>query len=207
MLGHPCVTARSAEDAALALQAIVAASTNGMILPDASGRPIQDHRIGVVTNFAADHVIRENFATVTAALESMQVSLVEIEAPFECASFDLSRVDHDRATINASLFGDVSAIVLPTLTAPTPTVMEARARGDMAVSPQNTFFANYFGLPAVSVPIGHGGDGRMPMGVQFVGPQGGDADVLALARAYQRAIGWRYAPPSSARAQMTAHAR
>jgi aspartyl-tRNA(Asn)/glutamyl-tRNA(Gln) amidotransferase subunit A len=99
----------------------------------------------------------------------------------------------------------VSAIVLPTLAAPAPTITEARARGAMAVSPQNTFFANYFGLPAVNVPIGCRDDGRLPMGVQFVGPQGGDAEVLALARAYQRAIGWRSAPPSSISTQMTAH--
>lgn len=195
-LGHPCVTARSAEDVALALRAIVAASTDGKTLPDASGRPVQNRRIGVVTNFVADDLIRADFATVIDALESMQVTLIEIEAPFASASFDLSRVGHDRATINASLFGDLCVIVLPTLTAPTPTVTEARARGDMAVSPQNTFFANYFGLPAVSVPI-RPYDGRMPTGVQFVGPQGADAEVLALAMAYQRAIGWRPVPPPS----------
>ena len=106
----------------------------------------------------------------------------------------LRRVDHDRATINAVLFADLSAIVVPTLTGPTPTITQARAHGEMAVSPQNTFFCNYFGLPAVSVPVTQH-DRRMPTGVQFVGPQGCDREVLALAHAYQRASGWRSVPP------------
>jgi aspartyl-tRNA(Asn)/glutamyl-tRNA(Gln) amidotransferase subunit A len=68
------------------------------------------------------------------------------------------------------------------------------------VSAENTFFANYFGLPAITVPSGFDKAG-LPLGVQFVGPRGGDADVVALARAYQRAAGWHYVPPPAARAR------
>jgi Asp-tRNA(Asn)/Glu-tRNA(Gln) amidotransferase A subunit family amidase len=69
-------------------------------------------------------------------------------APFEAASFDVSTIEADRAAINGSLFRNVDAIVLPTLTAPAPTVREAQAREPMAVSADNTFFCNYFGLAA-----------------------------------------------------------
>jgi aspartyl-tRNA(Asn)/glutamyl-tRNA(Gln) amidotransferase subunit A len=124
---------------------------------------------------------------------------VEVEAPFAAASFDLSHVDRDRAAIDDSLFVNVTAIVVPTLAAATPTVAWARNRGPMAVSSQNTFFANYFGLPAVSVPITQP-DSSLPMGVQFVGPHGSDVEVLALAAAYQQTSGRSYVPPPLARA-------
>ena len=103
-------------------------------------------------------------------------------------------IESDRAAVNTSLFRDADVIMLPTLAAPTPTVDEARARGGMAVPPDNTFFCNYYGVPAISVPGGVDESG-LPLGLQFVGPRGGDARVLALGRAYQRATGWHYAPP------------
>jgi Asp-tRNA(Asn)/Glu-tRNA(Gln) amidotransferase A subunit family amidase len=46
----------------------------------------------------------------------------------------------------------------------------------------------------MTVPSGADKAG-LPLGVQFVGPAGGDAQIISLAVAYQRATGWRYAPP------------
>ena len=197
-LGHPCVTARTAEDVAVALHAIVAASTGGDTLAEAPRASLQNRRIGVITNYAADETVRADFAIACATQASMGVTLIEIEAPFGTATFDLRQVDQDREAINASLFGEVSAVILPTLTTRAPTVDEARAQGDMAVSPQNTFFCNYFGLPAVSVPSGLDETG-MPVAVQIVGPQGADSAILALAREFERASGWKSEPPPMAR--------
>ena len=42
--------------------------------------------------------------------------------------------------------------------------------------------------PAMSVPAGFTADG-LPVGVQIVGPRGGDAGVLQLAYAFEQAIG------------------
>jgi Amidase len=150
-LGHPCITARSAEDVASVLRAILAVTRK-------DSTPMTDplkqrRRVGVVTNFTADTEITDRFASVRTTLATMDVALVNVEAPFAAASFDLRNVESDRASIDATLLRDVDAIVLPTLATTTPTVAEARAKGDMAVSPQNTFFANYFGLPAVTVPL------------------------------------------------------
>jgi aspartyl-tRNA(Asn)/glutamyl-tRNA(Gln) amidotransferase subunit A len=112
---------------------------------------------------------------------------VSIEVPFASASFDLRHVEEDRAGINAALFSEVSVVMLPTLATTVPTVAEARAQGELAVSSQNTFFCNYYGLPAVSMPTGVGHDG-LPTAIQFVGPQGSDAELLAIARDYERAV-------------------
>lgn len=198
VLSHPCVTARSAQDVTLAFEALTDTSAEGATFASRTlhdGLPVR--RVGVVTNFAASAGARAAFETVIARVATMELETCEIRVPFEAASFDVSAIERDRAAINASLFADVDAIVLPTLTAPTPTVDDARAQGEMAVSADNTFFCNYYGLPAVSVPGGFDENG-LPFGVQFVGPQGGDGRVLALARAYQRETGWRYAPPPGA---------
>jgi len=181
VLSHPCVTARSVDDVALAFAAVSATPA-----PEAS----TIRRIGVVTNFAGKEQIAEAFVAFVSGIEAMGIATRQIEVPFEKASFDLKNVDKDRSAIDASLFGDVDVIVLPTLAAPTPTVEDARRRGDLAVSADNTFFCNYFGLPAVSVPSGHDKNG-LPLGVQFVGPHSSDASVLALASAYQLSTGWR----------------
>ena len=45
------------------------------------------------------------------------------------------------------------------------------------------------GLPALAVPCGFGAQG-LPMGLQFIGPAGGDAKVLALGQQYHRATEW-----------------
>jgi aspartyl-tRNA(Asn)/glutamyl-tRNA(Gln) amidotransferase subunit A len=184
-LGHPSVMARSAEDIALVLEALAGTKR---------GDAEKVRRVGVVSNFAADGQVRAAFKAAISVFATLGVEMRQVKAPFEAASFEVSGIAADRAAINASLFGNVDAIVLPTLSAPTPTVTDALARGEMAVSADNTFFCNYLGLPAISIPGGSDRNG-LPLGVQIVGPQAGDAAVLVLAHDYQRATGWRYRPP------------
>ena len=189
LLSQPCVTARGADDVALAVAALsdVAADDVPPVGP-----------VGVVANFSGGDEVRSAFERAVEQVAAMGVEMREARVPFEAASFDARAIERARAAGDASLFGAgdaiMDAIMLPTLAAPTPTVAEARARGELAVSPNNTFFCNFFGLPAVTVP-GGADAGGLPLGLQFVGPRGADARVLALARAYQRATGWRYEPP------------
>ena len=197
VLSHVCLTARSVEDVTLVYDALTDSPTSDATAarhgPDDS-RPVR--RVGVVTNFAASDGARSAFERVVARLATMGIETREVGVPFEAASFDVHAIERDRAEIDAQLFGDVDAIMLPTLTAPTPTVDDARGN-EMAVSADNTFFCNYYGLPAISVPGGTDENG-LPFGVQFVGPQGGDESVLAFAHSYQRETGWHYAPPPMA---------
>jgi aspartyl-tRNA(Asn)/glutamyl-tRNA(Gln) amidotransferase subunit A len=193
-LSHPCVTARSVDDVSLVFEALTTARVDRESGRQVSPGLVPIRRIGVVTNFNANDEIRSGFERALAPLATMDVETREVRVPFESATFDISRIDADRAAIDASLFGDVDALILPTLTAPPPTIDEARVRGDLAVSPDNTFFCNYFGLPATNVPAGFDSN-QLPFGVQFVGPRGADDRVLALARSYQQATGWRYVPP------------
>ncbi len=190
LLSHPCVTARSAEDIMLVFQALGGAAGRDV----SADRQGAARRLGVATNFAGDSEVKSAFETARAQLATMGLVLSEIRVPFDKASFDMETIERDRAAINAELFSKIDALVLPTLAAPAPRVAGARARGDMAVEADNTFFSNYFGLPAITVPLGADANG-IPLGLQFVGPQGGDKDVLWIACEYQRQIGWRFTPP------------
>jgi aspartyl-tRNA(Asn)/glutamyl-tRNA(Gln) amidotransferase subunit A len=183
-LSHPCVTARSADDVAVAFRALTSAAGVVALGPEATD-DLSELRIGVVSNFAATDDTRAAFDAAVASLASLGLRTMFIRVPFESATFDVSRIDADREAVNAALFTDVDALVLPTLAAPTPTVDEARERGALAVAPDNTFFCNYYGLPAISVPAGVDSNG-LPLGIQFVGPRGGDYQLLALATAYGR---------------------
>jgi aspartyl-tRNA(Asn)/glutamyl-tRNA(Gln) amidotransferase subunit A len=179
LLSHPCLTARTADDVA----AMFAALTDRPL-----ALPSMVRRLGVATNYSATDEIRATFDRCVETLRSAEVELVESRAPFDAARFDATAIQRDRADTTRDHFANIDALVLPTLAARAPTIDEARDKGELAVSPNNTFFCNYFGFPAISVPAGFIDD-RLPFGLQFVGPPGGDDRVLALAREFQRATG------------------
>lgn len=81
-----------------------------------------------------------------------------------------------RASLRAAV-GNDGVLLLPT----TPQV--AFAFGDKPPSNQADFtgIANIAGLPALSLPVGSDGS-EMPVGMQLIGPPGGEAMLIALAR-------------------------
>lgn len=80
-------------------------------------------------------------------------------------------------------------------TAATITLIGKKSGNPQAVSPDNTFFCNYYGLPAASVPCGFSHEG-LPVGLQVVGPQWGEGAVLNVAHSYQHATTWHLQHPS-----------
>src|SRR6266550_830941 len=172
-LAHGAITTRSVRDTALVLRAFVKLDA------PKTGNP----RIGVVTNFKATKPVRSAFE---AAIKRFG-KLAEVTAPFDNPGFDIRNIESDRRTIAGKLFKDVDLLVLPTTTDTTPTV-KAATGNPLALSAENTMFANYYGLPAISVPMGRDSDG-MPLGLQIVGRPGEDAAVLELARQYRQMWG------------------
>ena len=179
LLSHPCITARTPDDVAVMFEALTGRAR-------AAAAPLR--RLGVVTNYTATAEIRAAFERCVASLAMMNVELVEATAPFDAARFDAAAIQHDRADTSRDDFIDLDAFVLPTLTARAPTIDEARAQGEQAVSPDNTFFCNYFGYPAISVPSGFLGETER-FGVQFVGRKGADDLVLSVAGAFSSLTG------------------
>ena len=58
-----------------------------------------------------------------------------------------------------------------------------------AISIRNTAPFDVWGNPTISVPCGFTRQG-LPIGLQISGPNGGEATVLQLARAYEQATDW-----------------
>jgi len=50
---------------------------------------------------------------------------------------------------------------------------------------ETTLYATFAGLPAISMPAGLDASGRWPMGLQLIGKPQGDAELIALASAYE----------------------
>jgi amidase len=103
-------------------------------------------------------------------------------------------------------FGDADAWITPTVATPAPLVTAFRdLDGEAtfrAAAPLGAFTAPYnvSGQPAANLPAGRSRAG-LPIGVQLVGPQGGDRLVLSLAAALEAALGAdaRIAGPTEAR--------
>lgn len=172
---------------------------------------------------AAVEVIRALVAEVRAAAFAtpdlsaiIGAELAEYHAPILAAAGDrydartraevsggaLPRLEADRlraelARFRASAheaFGEVDLLVSPTL--PTP-ALPLREAGAPFAQASCTFPFNTAGLPAVSVPCGFTTAG-LPIGLQIAGPMRGEARVLALAQAYERASDWHRRRPTLA---------
>lgn len=132
--------------------------------------------------------------------------------PFTRVLYDtysaLSAADVSRALRRAqeigwevgAAFARYDVLLSPTLARPTPllgtldtTLPESVYRHAAAYSAFTSVY-NVTGMPAMSVPFGHDGEG-LPLGVQFAAPLGGEGTLLALAAQLEREAPWD-APPA-----------
>jgi len=108
-------------------------------------------------------------------------------ADYQAAVRELKRI---RSEIGKQ-FRDVDVFVMPTTPIPAQGIAALIADHSL-LRPielrllRNTRPANVWGLPAISIPCGFTSSG-LPIGLQIVGPPGGDAKVLRMAYAYEQA--------------------
>jgi aspartyl-tRNA(Asn)/glutamyl-tRNA(Gln) amidotransferase subunit A len=100
----------------------------------------------------------------------------------------------------ASLFKDVDLLITPTTPIPAPAISELTANPDLLrprelVLLRNTRPMNVWGLPAISVQCGFTQSG-LPIGLQIIGPHGGEAKVLMLTHTYEQATAWHERLPN-----------
>jgi aspartyl-tRNA(Asn)/glutamyl-tRNA(Gln) amidotransferase subunit A len=115
----------------------------------------------------------------------------EAEAGSKYSALDIQRLTLARGALGAHLRRFMQRwdlLVTPAVAVP---AFDARPAGSVPLEPQNmlgwTPFSYPFNLsqqPACTIPCGLTSDG-LPIGVQFVGPMFGDAQVLRAARAYE----------------------
>jgi aspartyl-tRNA(Asn)/glutamyl-tRNA(Gln) amidotransferase subunit A len=203
-LAHTAFMTRTAEDA-VSLLNVLSDSEASQVGP----KPGSDQdlgttgtaRIGIVKNFNATDEVRKHFLNAAGIFSSLGYAAIDIEAPLEFASINIERMTEDRKTIAESLFKDVEVLILPTTTETTPTIAAALERekirfpDDVAFSANNTFFCNYYGLPAISIPCGFDRN-RLPLGLQIVGKPFDESKVLEVAGRYQSATRWHLHHPS-----------
>lgn len=145
-------------------------------------------RIGLADNVKVDQEVSTAFDRAVATLRSLGHAVKDASAPLTDFAKGIANIEPDRQTIGRLAFKNVDVLVLPTTTTTTPKVKDA-ANNPLALSAQLTMFANYYGLPAVSVPCGFDRHG-LPMGLQIVGRPRDDRAVLQLAWQYERAEGF-----------------
>ncbi|SDP91192.1 Asp-tRNAAsn/Glu-tRNAGln amidotransferase A subunit [Mucilaginibacter sp. OK268] len=187
-LSHVGITTRYAEDAAILLD---------IFSDQQQATDLSDHKkitIGFVSNYKASDGVNAVYFQAKEKFSSLGYRIADISLPFELASFSTATIDQDRKTISEQLFKNVDVVVLPTLTGQVPDIQSAQAKGPMTLSADNTFFFNYYGLPAISIPCGFDGNG-MPQGLQVAGPWGGDDQVLKVAHVYEQAAQWNEKHP------------
>jgi aspartyl-tRNA(Asn)/glutamyl-tRNA(Gln) amidotransferase subunit A len=183
-MGHAGTITRSALDAALMLSAL--ADPEGQEFASAIARTDRPVRVGVGRNLTVHAEVRQALDKAEALLRSAGYEISKAAVPFGDASQgSMASVESDRAAIAASAFAQVDVIVLSTLEAPVPSVEEAASNAEQGVPAELTAFANYYGLPAASIPCGFDSHG-LPIGLQIVGRPGEERTVLAVAHRYEQ---------------------
>jgi len=181
-MSHAAVTTRTASDAALVLNVL---ADHAADFASEVATVDSKLRIGVGNNFSADAEVERAFARAVNALRDAGYAIVAAAVPFGTSKQgDMASIEADRAGIAARAFADVDAILLPTLRSTVPTAAAAAKNPEQAVSAESTAFANYYSLPAVSVPCGFDSHG-MPIGLQIVGKPGDERSVLKIAHHYE----------------------
>lgn len=175
-MGHAGVTARTVTDAALMLGVLTGYDFTATLNDDGAASV----RIGVAQGLTLHPDVRFAFDDAVERLTRAGLACLPAEVPFgDDTDGSMSRVVADRAEVAEKYFTEVDVLLLPTMSDTVPTVKEASHDPEQAVSADLTAFANYLGLPSLSVPCGLDQDG-MPIGIQVVGAPGSDAAVLRL---------------------------
>lgn len=194
LLGHTSVMARSVEDIALLLNVLARSAEVGKTDYRQAFAFEKKPVIGIATHFKASDEVRAAFTRARETFQALGYSTREIDAPIELPALDLANIEARRVAFSQELFQEIDVLLLPTTTDTTPTIEAAAAGGAQAVAPDNTFFCNYYGLPALSLPCGFSSNG-LPLGFQVIGPRWGENNVLNVAHAFQRATQWHMQHP------------
>jgi aspartyl-tRNA(Asn)/glutamyl-tRNA(Gln) amidotransferase subunit A len=194
-LAHPGITTRGVEDTALLVDVLAEQNrkANGVdyLAPLDNDKKF---RIGVGNKFKADNEVSRGFEKAIETLRELGHPMSDAPAAFENPGFDIHNIEADRKAVSGRFFTDIDLLALPTTTTATPTVKDASAN-PLALSADNTFFANYYGLPAISIPCGFDTHG-LPLGLQIVGKPWDEPGVLRLAYQYQKATQWSARRPN-----------
>src|SRR5262245_48756097 len=185
-LSHAGLTTRSVRDTALLLEALADPHDTERTTWRDSVVGERRFHIGMADNCRTDAEVASAFERGIETLRMLRHEVTPIPAPLTDFRRGIANIERDRETVGNLALKDVDALVLPTTATATLSITDAGNKAQ-ALSPELTLFANYYGLPAVSVPCGLDSRG-LPIGIQIVGKPRDDRAVLELADQYERAI-------------------
>jgi aspartyl-tRNA(Asn)/glutamyl-tRNA(Gln) amidotransferase subunit A len=188
-LNHAGITTRSVEDTALVLDVLAERNEQTKTVKFFSGLA-EDKKlqIGVANNIRTDREVSDAFKKAVETIRSLGYPISSTDAPFGDPSRGIDNIEAERKAIAGQAFKDIDILLLPTTTTTVPAIKDA-GTNSQELSPENTVFANYYGLPAISVPCGFDANG-LPLGLQVVGKPWAEDAVLRLAYQYQTATGY-----------------
>jgi aspartyl-tRNA(Asn)/glutamyl-tRNA(Gln) amidotransferase subunit A len=167
---HPGIITHSVEDTALVLDVLAERSEHTATQYSAELVKDKKLRLGVGNNFGADREVSGAFERAVETVRGLGYPVRSVAIPFGNPGGGLGNIEADRKGITGQSFKDIDVLLLPTTTTTVPAIRDASVNPH-ALSPQNTVFANYYGLPAISVPCGFDKNG-LPLGLQIVGKPG-----------------------------------
>jgi len=185
-LSHPAITTRNVADTAIMLDVLAERTKQTKTVDYARAlRRNRKLRIGVANNLNVDQELQTAFERAVKIIRSFGYPMKGVAIPFGDPNGGIANIKADREHIAEQAFKDIDILLLTTTTTTVPTIQEA---GDnpQALSPENTAFANYYGLPAITVGCGFDSQG-LPLGLQIVSRPWGENAVLRLAYQYQEA--------------------
>lgn len=111
------------------------------------------------------------------------------------ATYIRDRREQDQLRRNtAPLFPEVDLLVTPSVVIPPPSIEDALKSVSTPFLTRNLGQFNTYGVSAMSVPCGFSRDG-LPIGLQVIGKPFQEAQILALAYAYEQATDWHMRRP------------
>jgi aspartyl-tRNA(Asn)/glutamyl-tRNA(Gln) amidotransferase subunit A len=148
-----------------------------------------------VVRAAEAYAYHREFVTKTPELyQPLTLKRIRAGADVTTPAYIQGRRDlaHVRRTADA-WFDAVDVLVTPTLPIRPPAISDPRA-DDILPAVRNTSPFDVNGWPAISIPCGFTKQG-LPIGLQVIGPHGGEAVVFQLAHAYEQATDWHKRRP------------
>jgi len=185
---HAGITTRSVADTALVLDVLAERRESAPAEYFAGLAKAKKIRVGVAHDYKGDREVSRAFEKAVEIIGGFDWPMKRIAAPFRNPGGDLSNIEADRESISGKTFKDIDVLLLPTTTTTVPSVKDVGASA-LALSPENTVFANYYGLPAITVLCGFDGNG-LPLALQIVGKPWDEATVFYLAYQYETAARW-----------------
>jgi aspartyl-tRNA(Asn)/glutamyl-tRNA(Gln) amidotransferase subunit A len=183
-LAHAGITTRSITDTAIVLD--VLAERDGhrrasFVSELTREKPL---RIGVTDNCKAGREVMDAFERAIDTIRAPGYTVSNAPVPFTSFTKGIADIASDRKAIARQSFDNIDVLLLPTTLTSPLTIKEADK--PLSLSPENTMFANYYGLPAISVPCGFDRHG-LPLGLQIVAKPWDEGAVLRLAHQFQTA--------------------